>query len=103
MSYVLINQYVTENRQQYALIASICHQVQYYLQYILKPISYYPRCGNLVLWVFESFQTLGIRYLKYLSTLEILGIPYIEYSSTFEISKISYSGYWSPVTILGIR
>ena len=43
--YVLVNQYVIQNRQQYALIAPICHQVQYDLQYILKFISYCPRCG----------------------------------------------------------
>ena len=43
--YVLVNQYVIQNRQQYALITPICHKVQYYLQYILKFISYCPRYG----------------------------------------------------------
>ena len=41
--YVLVNQYVIQNRQQYALITLICHQVQYDLQNILKFISYCPR------------------------------------------------------------
>ena len=44
--YVLVNQYVIQNRQQYALITPICHQVQYDLQNILKFISYCPRYGS---------------------------------------------------------
>ena len=42
--YVQVNQYVIRKRQKYELIAPIC-QVQYDLQYILKFISYCPRCG----------------------------------------------------------
>ena len=45
--YLLVNQYVIQNRQQYALFAPIYHLGQYDLQYILKLISYSPRYADL--------------------------------------------------------
>ena len=56
---VFVNQYVIQNdRQQYVLIVPICHQVQYDLQYILKLISYCPRCDILYTKYFDGCRTI---------------------------------------------